>query len=219
MSRRDDPIQRHSKKLSWLLRHGARESNLEMDAAGWCAIADVLRLTRMSRQTLDVVVRDNNKSRLQVDGDRIRASQGHSLEGTPVTLDALEASWQVWPHATPLWHGTRTDVVEDIARLGLLPQARTHVHLADGRDSTVGKRAQVSVLLQIDPGALRAAGQTVYASPNGVILVRHVPPACIVGLHTMSRRASREEGRLRAALGLSAQSRKAPITSTDAPRV
>lgn len=219
MSRRDDPIQRHSKKLSWLLRHGARESGLAMDAAGWCAIADVLRLTRMSRQTLDVVVRDNNKNRLQVDGDRIRASQGHSLAGTPVTLAALEASWQVWSHPTPLWHGTRVDVVGDIGRLGLLPQSRTHVHLADATDSTVGKRAQVSVLLQIDPGALRAAGQTVFVSPNGVVLVRHVPPGCIVGLHAVSRRAKKEQGRLRAALGLSAHSSKAPSTSRDAPRV
>lgn len=35
MSSKDDPIKKDSIQLSWLLRHGAAEEGLEVDAAGW----------------------------------------------------------------------------------------------------------------------------------------------------------------------------------------
>ncbi len=51
-------------------------------------------------------VEHNDKQRLQVDGDRIRACQGHSLEGMPVTCEALENSWERVHPDHLLWHGT-----------------------------------------------------------------------------------------------------------------
>lgn len=194
----DKKITRVSHALSALLRHGAKEAGLAMDAAGWAAIDDVLRKARIDRATLDAVVRENNKSRLEVQGERIRACQGHSLKNMPVTLEALEASWTVDARDEPVWHGTGVDALAPIAREGLLPGERTHVHLAGATDSTVGKRAGVDVMLQIDTGRLRAAGLTLYRSANGVLLVRAVPPACIVGLVAESRRARAQEASLRA---------------------
>ena len=199
-----ETLRGQSKYLSWLLRHGAREAGLPMDAAGWVEIVDVLRVGRLSRPALDEIVRENNKQRLQVDGERIRASQGHSLEGCPVTCEALEASWAEWDDAGSIWHGTRPEAVASIAQQGLLPQGRTHVHLAEATDSTVGKRANVGVLLEVSPERLRAAGLPVFVSPNGVLLVRRVPPSCIVGLQALTRRARSEEASLRRALGLAA---------------
>lgn len=182
-------VSQQSRKLSWLLRHGALETGLEMDAAGWASIADVLAQTGMSRQTLAQVVRDNNKSRLEVQGERIRASQGHSKAGVPVTLEALEASWSPYAGAGPIWHGTRIDAVDSIAREGILPVKRTHVHLSAALDSKTGKRAGVAVMLQIDPVALSDAGYPVFQSSNGVLLTRAVPADCVTGLKTMTRRA------------------------------
>ena len=197
-----EKLRHHSRYLSWLLRHGAIESGLSMDTAGWAAIEDVLRIGRLSAEALDEVVARNNKSRLQVDGDRIRASQGHSTSGTPVTLEGLESSWQVWESSTSLWHGTQPRLVESIARAGLLPQSRTHVHLAEHIGSRVGKRSGVGVVLEISPAAVRSAGQTIFRSPNGVILIRHVPASAIVALQPLTRRARNNASRLRSALGL-----------------
>src|SRR5258706_432319 len=45
-----------SKKLSWLLRHGAGETGIDMDAAGWVAITDVLRTLHMGRAALEDAV-------------------------------------------------------------------------------------------------------------------------------------------------------------------
>lgn len=199
MSEKD--VTRESKQLSKLLRHGATASRLAMDAAGWAKIDDVLRVLHMTRSALDRAVSENTKSRLQIDGDRIRACQGHSREAMPVTLEALEASWSPWRERTPLWHGTHVAALASIAREGILAIDRTHVHLAPALDSTVGKRAAVDVMLKVDPEALRAAGVGVFESPNGVILVRSVPAACIVDLTAMTHGARSAEPSLRAHFG------------------
>ncbi|MCA9541712.1 MAG: RNA 2'-phosphotransferase [Myxococcales bacterium] len=192
-ARSEDRIARASKKLSWLLRHGAATEGLDVDPAGWVPIDDVLKHSRLSRAQLDEVVRLNNKSRLQVDGARIRACQGHSLAEMPVDLDALEASWRVWPGTGTVWHGTSIDAVPQIAREGLRPGARTHVHLAPALDSGVGKRANVHVLLEVDPARLRAAGIELWEAQNGVVLARHVPPACIIAVRAETHRARQAE--------------------------
>ncbi len=175
-----------------------------MDAAGWAGVEDVLALAGLERDELDRIVAENNKARYQLDGARIRASQGHSLAGTPVTLDALEASWKQFEAEGSVWHGTRADVelLTSIGEQGLLPRERSHVHLAESPDSQVGKRSNVGVLLEISPQALERTGVGLFVSPNGVVLAREVPPCCLVGLRALTKRARRSEAELRVALGL-----------------
>lgn len=171
-------IKSFSKKLSWLLRHGASQKNLPMDQAGWVEIDAVLRQLRMSRADLDQAVLHNNKSRLEVRGSQIRASQGHSLDAMPVTQEALEASWARYEGSEYLWHSTQPHLVDSIRAQGLLRGDRTHVHLASSRDSKVGKRV-APTMIQVSLSKLRAAGQEVFVSSNGVVLTRFVPATCI----------------------------------------
>ncbi len=169
-----------SKTLSWLLRHGASERGLAMDAAGFAAVDDVLRLTGLDRAALDVIVAENNKSRFQIDGARIRAVQGHS-EGTPVTREGLEASWDVVVDDAPVFHGTTVAAARSIlCGEGIHSAARSHVHLAPATTSVVGKRHEVQVLLVVAPSRLRDAGHTLWRAPNGVLLTRAVPRGAIV---------------------------------------
>ncbi len=182
-------LTQRSKRLSWLLRHGAFEARVDMDAAGYVPIEQVLAHTRLRRSELAEIVAQNNKARLQVLGDRIRACQGHSPTGTPVTAEALEATWIRWAGGGPIWHGTRVEALAAIDADGLLPGRRTHVHLAEALDSTVGKRAAVAVMLAVDPGVAAAAGCPVFVAPNGVLLARRVPRAAIVGARPMTRAA------------------------------
>ncbi|MCY1015858.1 RNA 2'-phosphotransferase [Pyxidicoccus sp. MSG2] len=170
-----------SKKLSWLLRHGARETGLAMDSAGFAPIVDVLRMTGLSHRAFDEVVAENNKSRFEVRGEQVRAVQGHSLEGTPVTLDGLERSWDEVSGDALLYHGTSVAAARAIlSGEGVHSAARTHVHLAAAVDSKVGKRAGVDVLLVISPVRLRASGLRIFRAPNGVLLARAIPAAVIV---------------------------------------
>jgi putative RNA 2'-phosphotransferase len=193
---------RESKRLSWMLRHGALEVGLAMDAAGWVSTAEVLGVTGLSRAELYEVIERNDKGRLQVAGDRIRACQGHSLAGTPVTLEALEASWQAYEGSGSLWHGTTVAAAESIAQEGLRPGERTHVHLAASRDSRVGKRSNTPVMLEVSVDRLRAVGRDVFRSPNGVVLARNVPASCIVGVQAATEREREELPRLRKTFGI-----------------
>lgn len=185
----DERIRRGSYRLSWLLRHGANEVGLAMDAAGWAAVPDVLAETRLDRRELEAVVARNDKRRLQLVGDRVRACQGHSRDGVPVTLDALESSWFRFAGADRIWHGTGLGALEGIAARGIEPSARTHVHLAEGLESKVGKRAKVQVMLAVSVARLVAQGVEVWQAPNGVVLARRVPVAAIEGAHPTSRKA------------------------------
>lgn len=188
-----------SKRLSWLLRHGAGGEGLAMDAAGWVSVPDVLARVGLTRAALEEVVELNEKGRLELsgDGERVRACQGHSLAGMPVTREALEASWTPLQGDAPIWHGTNLEAAAGIARLGILPGARTHVHLAAALDSVVGKRASVHVMLEVAPARVRAAGLGLWLSGNGVVLARQIPASCISGLRVMTRAARADEARLR----------------------
>ncbi len=150
-----------------------------MDPAGWAPVPQVLAVLDISAEQLDNAVQNNTKQRLQRCGDRIRASQGHSRAGTPVEMDALEASWDRVEPTGSAWHGTRYAAVEPIRRDGLDPGERTHVHLAASLDSPRGKRANVEVFLGVDMACLDQAGLTVFRAANDVLLVRRVPPECI----------------------------------------
>ena len=174
------PSVRRSKQLSWLLRHGANEAGLSMDEAGWADVEEVLVVLDMTRANLLDAVETNDKGRLQLDGTRIRACQGRSLDGMPVTQDALERSWTVISPASSLWHGTTIAAVDGIAADGIRPSGRSHVHLAPSTASRVGKRASVDVLLEISPTRLVDLGVSVFEARNGVVLVRHVPAAAII---------------------------------------
>ena len=191
---------RHSKKLSWLLRHGATEAGIAMDAAGWVAVDDVLRLLKLKDDELEEIIRTNRKRRIQREGDRVRACQGHS-DGVPVTQEALEASWSTYSSELA-WHGTHVEAVESIATQGILAQARTHVHLAAALDSIVGKRANVHVMLGVSTERLRQRDLGVFEAPNGVVLVREVPAECIVELRAQTKRARARETELRALFSL-----------------
>lgn len=192
-----------SKRLSWLLRHGAGESSLAMDEAGWAEITDVIELLAITRSQLDEAVRTNDKGRLVVAGSRVRACQGHSLIGMPVTLEGLEASWEPVVPSDSLWHGTRTDAMDGIAEHGILPGGRSHVHLAPHQDSTVGKRSSVDFLIEVSPPRLATLGILIYHAPNGVLLVRSVPVSAIVSLRPLTTHARAAGSGVRELRGLS----------------
>jgi putative RNA 2'-phosphotransferase len=192
-----------SKTLSWLLRHGAREAGVSMDAAGWVPVDQVLRYLRLRREDLDEVVLTNSKNRLEVKNERIRACQGHSTDNMPVTLEALEASWHLYEADGSLFHGTTVEATDPISREGLVPQKRTHVHLAPSLDSKVGKRSATPVVLEISAERLRKAGERIYEAQNGVVLVRRVPVSCFVGLVCTTKAAEKREREVKARFGFS----------------
>ncbi|CAL9464584.1 RNA 2'-phosphotransferase [Streptomyces sp. enrichment culture] len=163
-----------SKYLSRHLRHQPERIGLVLDPHGWVAVEDLLRAMArhgmpLTRAELEHVVAVNDKRRFALDGDRIRASQGHTVE---VDL-AL-------PPATPpayLYHGTVAAALDAIRSEGLRPMSRHHVHLSPDRETAtrVGARRGRAVVLAVDAGAMHRDGHVFHVSANGVWLTDAVP--------------------------------------------
>jgi putative RNA 2'-phosphotransferase len=194
---------RLSHEMSSILRHRAGRMGLRMDAAGWVSVDELLAHLHVSRAAVEEVVANDQKARFAIRRNRIRACQGHSLAGMPVTQEALEASWTRYTGDGPIFHGTRVEALEGIRCDGIVRGDLTHVHLTASPNSPVGKRSNVVVLLEVAPLLLCQAGHDIFRSQNGVILTRHVPPGCIVGMMAAPQCSSHQLRTLRAALGRS----------------
>lgn len=169
-------IVKTSKFLSLILRHQPEKVGLILDPAGWVEIdtllAAIARHGRpITRESLDQLVRDNDKQRFAVseDGRRIRANQGHSVE---VELDHAAAE-----PPDELFHGTPDHFLEAIRGDGLKKMRRHHVHLHERPDvaTTVARRRGKPVVLTIRAGQMHQSGIEFFVTPNRVWLVDRVP--------------------------------------------
>ncbi|WP_435297737.1 RNA 2'-phosphotransferase [Streptomyces sp. YPW6] len=176
-----------SKYLTKHLRHQPERIGLTLDENGWVPVDDLLRAAArhgfpLTRAELDHAVATNDKRRFAVesggaggvDGDRIRAHQGHTVA---VDLDL--------PPAEPpahLYHGTVARVMDAIRAEGLRPMARHHVHLSPDRETAtrVGARRGRPLVLTVDAGGMHRAGHVFRVSANGVWLADAVPPAFLL---------------------------------------
>jgi putative RNA 2'-phosphotransferase len=172
----DRRTERISKYLARHLRHDPGRIGITLDPQGWVGVDELLAAAArdgfpFSRAELERVVATNDKRRYALDGDRIRASQGHSV-AVDLGLPAVE------PPAV-LFHGTVGRSLPAIRAEGLKPMARQHVHLSPDRETAtrVGARRGRPVILTVDAGAMHRAGHVFHRSENGVWLTAAAPPA------------------------------------------
>ncbi|MFJ8048100.1 RNA 2'-phosphotransferase [Streptomyces luteogriseus] len=163
-----------SKYLSKHLRHQPERIGLTLDEAGWVEIDTLIAAATahgflFTRDELDQVVATNDKRRFAVEGTRIRASQGHSVE---VDLGLAPAAPPAY-----LYHGTIARSLDAIRAEGLRPMNRHAVHLSPDRETAnrVGARRGRPVVLAVDAGAMHRDGHVFHVSANGVWLTESVP--------------------------------------------
>ncbi|MFG2014074.1 RNA 2'-phosphotransferase [Actinomadura geliboluensis] len=171
----DRRVVKISKYLAKHLRHRPERIGLTLDPEGWADVPELLAAAArhgfaLTRSELEHVVNVNDKKRYEMDGDRIRAVQGHSV---PVDLKL--------PAVSPpefLYHGTVAASVAAILRDGLLPMGRHAVHLSPDRETArrVGARRGRPVVLVVESGRMAADGHEFRVSANGVWLTEAVPP-------------------------------------------
>jgi uncharacterized protein len=170
-------IVRTSKFLSLILRHNPDKIGLVLDEHGWAEVDELLaKINRfgfsLDRAGLEEVVAQNNKQRFtfNADGQKIRASQGHSI---PVDLE-------LQPLSPPevLYHGSASRFLSSILEKGLLPGSRTHVHLSKDMETAraVGKRHGSPVIFQVQARQMEAEGYPFFLSANGIWLTATVSP-------------------------------------------
>jgi putative RNA 2'-phosphotransferase len=165
-----------SKFLSLILRHEPERVGLKLGEAGWVGVDELLQAVNRHGVTLTldqlqhiVATSDKKRFAFSEDGQRIRASQGHSVE----------VDLQYTPQTPPeiLYHGTATRFLDGIRKDGLQKMGRHDVHLSAETKVTlkVGGRHGKPALLTIRAGEMHRAGFVFRCSANGVWLVDHVP--------------------------------------------
>jgi len=123
-----------SKSMSYLLRHGLEKENIN-HSNGFVLIDDVIGWLQknnhnVTQNDIENIVKEDKKQRYQLEGNRIRASQGHSIE-IEMNFEKLNSIEKVYP----LVHATYKDSINPISESGLKSMSRTHVHFASIRDN------------------------------------------------------------------------------------
>ena len=93
-----------------------------------------------------------------------------------------------YPRAEPpgaLYHAVPEADADRVARDGLSPTGRPHVHLArrpDHARGAVGEGRGPAVVFVVDAAAMHAAGHAFYVSPKATWLCDRVPPRFLARL-------------------------------------
>ena len=165
-----------SKFLSLVLRHKPEAIGLDLDKNGWVETQELLKKLaknnkRISLETLEEVVAQNDKKRFAFNADRtkIRASQGHSIE--------INLGYKPVEPPKILFHGTATRFLKSIQKQGLLKGNRHQVHLSKEVDTAtkVGSRHGKVVVLKVRALEMHKAGFEFFVSENKVWLIDQVP--------------------------------------------
>jgi len=172
---------RISKFLSLVLRHQPELIGITLNEQGWVNVDELLQQAHkygkiITLNMLNHVVETNAKKRFAFSDDKqkIRASQGHSVEV------ALGYEPQVPPQV--LYHGTGSQSVDSILKTGLEKRSRQHVHLSADIDTAikVGSRHGKPVVLDVLAGEMHDKSYAFYLSANGVWLTDEVPAEYIM---------------------------------------
>jgi putative RNA 2'-phosphotransferase len=169
-------IIKQSKFLSLVLRHNPEIIGIKLDDGGWANVETLLiKMNKSGKKidfdTLDFVVKNNNKKRFAFNEDKtkIRASQGHSIK--------IDLGYD--PQTPPefLYHGSAEKFVGSILKIGIQKKGRHHVHLsADIKTAVdVGKRHGKPVVFEISAQNMQKQDFLFYISENKVWLTDIVP--------------------------------------------
>ena len=170
-------LTKHSKFLSYVLRHKPESIGIALDENGWVEVSVLLEASRaagqnISNELLREIVETNDKKRFAFseNRDRIRASQGHSVQTIDLALEQIEPP-------VILYHGTVEKFIAAIEESGLQKMNRQHVHLSETRETAtnVGSRRGKPIILEVQASLMHHAGYKFYRSENGVWLTDSVP--------------------------------------------
>ena len=165
-----------SKYMAMLLRHKPEKGNLKLDSNGYTDVDSLLKALEIEFETLEEIVRNDNKQRYSFNEDktRIRANQGHSVSNVSIKFKEFIPT-------KPLYHGTALKFKSGIDKKGLISMRRQYVHLSQDIETakSVGMRhAKYNsnlIIYEIDYKKMLKDGHKFYISDNNVVLVECVP--------------------------------------------
>jgi putative RNA 2'-phosphotransferase len=163
-------LTRISRTISYLLRHNPGSAGLKMSDKGEVSLSELAEAVDVSVKTVREIVAADSKGRYVIEGNRIWATQGHSI---PILVRHEKVT-----ELGLVFHGTKRHYLESIKKKGLIAGDRLHVHLSSDIATAItvaNRRVGSSVILEIDGNQLLKDGYEIVRSQNGVILAEYIP--------------------------------------------
>ncbi|MBW2038552.1 MAG: RNA 2'-phosphotransferase [Deltaproteobacteria bacterium] len=172
-----------SKLMAYILRHRPDEFGLVLDEDGFISIKELQQAiaeeegwSYVRRSHILEVVYTSDRERFNVQGERIRATYGHSL---PQRI-------RYEPSSPPkiLYHGTRRKTYPHIIQRGLDPMGRQYIHLSTSPELAlrIGRRRDPHpLILEIMAQRAYEQGITFYQANPLIYLADHIPPTYVIG--------------------------------------
>jgi 2'-phosphotransferase len=197
-----------SKTLVWLLRHGAVRNRIPISTNGYVSLDRVFKMHQFSNYTLyDVqsVVENSDKRRFDLKQENgkyyIRANQGHSCEvASKINQDEIFTKLTE-PLKDIVSHGTSYEKYDLIKAFGLKRKKRSHIYFAVLDDFVPGCedekiRHNAEVLIILDMKLAMSDGIEFYISQNNVVQSRGVGTEGLIDKKYFSMVVDRKTGHL-----------------------
>lgn len=168
-----------SKLLSFILRHHPQRYDIVLDKYGFGHFTKVFEVVQrrfpfLEKNDLVQIIEDDPKMRFELDGVKIRARYGHSIDVEPSNKPTADLP-------DHLYHGTAQKSVESILKDGLLPGRRKFVHLSLNLADAirVGKRKDSTpAVLEVDVKGAQNGGINFWMEGT-ICLSNPIPPKYI----------------------------------------
>lgn len=164
--------------ISLILRHKPEIIGLELDKEGYLNVDELIEGVKLTGRNIDLeklknIVNKDEKGRYSFNksGDKIRANQGHSIEGLDLGLEVVK-------DFLTIYHGTSKSNSKSIKERGLLPMSREFVHLTADLETAkkVGSRHGNEVLVySVNVKKMLENKMLIFKSKNNVYLSKHIP--------------------------------------------
>ncbi len=174
----EEELDRLGRIMAGVLRHFPERFGLKMDEHGWVDLRGFVESVRVKRNQfhwlrphhIRAIVDTDPKGRYQIDGERIRATYGHSLE-----LD-LDLPTDDIPDY--LYYPATEEEVEIILETGLKPSDRKQVHLsrtAEDAKNAGSQRVEAPIILEINAKKAIEGGTVIKRAGKTVFVTHEVP--------------------------------------------
>ncbi|MVP01863.1 RNA 2'-phosphotransferase [Paenibacillus lutrae] len=167
-----------SRIMTRILRHTPEQFRIHLNEDGFCTLDELLQGLRSQKKWANIalediysVVRNSDKQRFEIIGERIRARYGHSHD---------KISYAPGNPPPKLYHGTNTNALASILKNGISPMQRQYVHLSETLHfaELAGSRRGELVIIEVDTTQAARRGTAFYYAGNEVWLSEHVPADC-----------------------------------------
>ena len=165
--------------LALVLRHAPEKFDVEMDINGWVDISTLCDGIKSQRRDFhwlrpwhfEAVTITEEKGRYEVQGARVRATYGHSIE--------IEIDLPTDDIPEVLFYPVTPEEIDDVIKLGIKGGDRRHVHLSKSvaKAYEAGSvRIKSPSIVEVDAVRAIADGIDIYRAGKLVFLTEEVPP-------------------------------------------